>query len=261
MFGNSSECTRVTTSRHSREVSSTLALSTDVTRLRAASKAGARDPLDLGRVVEALIARGGLAARLLAEVDAAGQLAHHEQVGALDDLALERAGVVERLQRPDGPQVGVEAEPLAQAEQPLLGARLVGVGGVPLRAADRGRAARRRRLGRRRASRRSARCRGRRSTRRRRRAPRIRSPRRRRGRGVAAPRISGPMPSPGSVTMRAAIGRGSLARALDEDGPPPVGLGVEGHAERLEVLVEPRARQPLRLAAAPRGLAGPSCSM
>ena len=38
-LGNSSECTRVTTSRHSRLVSSTFILSTEVTRLRAASNA------------------------------------------------------------------------------------------------------------------------------------------------------------------------------------------------------------------------------
>ena len=40
-------------------------------------------------------------------------------------------------QRLDRAQVGVEAEALAQAEQPLLGPRRVGVGRVPLRAADR----------------------------------------------------------------------------------------------------------------------------
>ncbi len=39
MCGNSWECTRVTTSRHSRLVSSTFALSTLVTRERAAPKA------------------------------------------------------------------------------------------------------------------------------------------------------------------------------------------------------------------------------
>ena len=38
-FGNSSACTRVTTSRHSRLVSSTFILSTLVTRERAASNA------------------------------------------------------------------------------------------------------------------------------------------------------------------------------------------------------------------------------
>ena len=75
---------------------------------------------------------------LRAEVDPAGELAHDEQVGALDQLALERAGVVERRQRADRAQVGVQAERLAQPEQALLGARRVRVGRVPLRAADRG---------------------------------------------------------------------------------------------------------------------------
>ena len=39
MFGNSRACSSVTTARHSREVASTLALSTLVTRERAAAKA------------------------------------------------------------------------------------------------------------------------------------------------------------------------------------------------------------------------------
>ena len=53
-------------------------------------------------------------------------------------LALERAGVVQRRQRPTGPQVGVQPEALAESEQALLGAGLVGIGRVPLGAADRG---------------------------------------------------------------------------------------------------------------------------
>ena len=74
----------------------------------------------------------------VAEVDAAGELAHDEQVGALDALALERAGVEQRRARPHRAQVREQAEPLAQAEQALLGPRLARVGGVPLRAADGG---------------------------------------------------------------------------------------------------------------------------
>ena len=53
-------------------------------------------------------------------------------------LALERARVVERGDRADRAQVGEQAEALAQAEQALLGRGRVGVGRVPLRAADRG---------------------------------------------------------------------------------------------------------------------------
>ena len=44
----------------------------------------------------------------------------------------------ERGQRLDRAQVGEQAEALAQAEQALLGAGLVGVGRVPFRAADGG---------------------------------------------------------------------------------------------------------------------------
>jgi hypothetical protein len=79
------------------------------------------DPLDLPRAVLAQVRRVGLRARLRAEVDAAGELADDEQVGALDQLALERARVVERGQRADRAQVGVEAERLAQPEQPCSG--------------------------------------------------------------------------------------------------------------------------------------------
>ena len=88
--------------------------------------------------VGAEVARVVVGARLLAEVDAAGELADDEQVGALDALALERARVVERRERADRAQVREEAQALAQAEQALLGPRRVGVGGVPLRAADGG---------------------------------------------------------------------------------------------------------------------------
>ena len=139
---NSLACSSLTTWRHSLEVSSTLALSTLVTfglaeRRSAAIEGGARDPLDLLGAVGAHVRGDGGGARLLAEVDAAGELAHDQQVGALDALASQRRGVVERRQRLDGAQVRVQPEPLAQPEQPLLGTRLVGVGGVPLRAADR----------------------------------------------------------------------------------------------------------------------------
>ncbi len=95
------------------------------------------DPLDLLARVDARVRRAVFGPLLGAEVDPAGQLPHHQQVGALDDLALQRACVVERAERPDRPQVGEQTQALAQPEQTLLGARLRGVGGVPLRAADR----------------------------------------------------------------------------------------------------------------------------
>ena len=72
----------------------------------------------------------------LAEVDAAGQLAHDEQVDALDDLAPQRRGIGEPGDDGRGPQVREEAEILADAQQPLLGAHVDGER-VPLRPADR----------------------------------------------------------------------------------------------------------------------------
>ena len=124
----------LTTSRHSREVSSTLALSTEVTRgggrcpRRAVRglEAGTGDPLDLAdRVLAGVVGRVAVAAAV-AEVDAAGQLAHDQQVGAGDPLLAQRAGVDQRRAGTHRPQVGVEAHALAQAEQPLLGPRRVG---------------------------------------------------------------------------------------------------------------------------------------
>ena len=75
-------------------------------------------------------------AAAVAEVDAAGQLADDQQVGAGDPLLAQRAGADQGRAGPDRAQVGVEAHALAQAEQALLGARRVRVGGVPLGTAD-----------------------------------------------------------------------------------------------------------------------------
>ena len=59
-----------------------------------------------------------------------------KQVGTGDALFLQRAGGDQGRARPHRAQVGVEAHSLAQAKQALLGARRVGVGGVPFGAAD-----------------------------------------------------------------------------------------------------------------------------
>ncbi len=103
--------------------------------LSPAAGGGAEAPLgqalDLGQGVGARVEGAVPLATPLAEVDAAGQLAHHQQVGPLDALAPQRARVVERRPGAHGPQVGVEAEPRAQPEQALLRARLGGVGCVP----------------------------------------------------------------------------------------------------------------------------------
>jgi hypothetical protein len=97
-----------------------------------------RDSFDLRPRVYAGIRCAVVRARLLAEVDPARQLTHDEQIGPVDQLALERARVVQRRKRLDRAQVGEQAKTLAQAEQSLLGPRLGGIGGVPLRATYRG---------------------------------------------------------------------------------------------------------------------------
>ena len=76
------------------------------------------DPLDLLARVAALVAGGVLLERFLAEVEAAGQLTHDDQVDV---------GVAHRA------QVGVGVKLLAEPEQPLLGAPR---GAVPTRASD-----------------------------------------------------------------------------------------------------------------------------
>ena len=101
----------------------------------------AGDALDLVRGVD-LRVDGALLAVLqrddllgLAEIDAAGQLAHDQDVEALDELALQRGGVGERRIADGRAQVGEQAEILAQPQQAGLGAHVVG-DLVPLRAAD-----------------------------------------------------------------------------------------------------------------------------
>ncbi|KAG1388336.1 hypothetical protein G6F59_016000 [Rhizopus arrhizus] len=118
--GNSSRPMRAATSRHRREVSSTLALSTEVTLpRRSAQVAGA-----VG------------VAGLVAEVDAAGQFAYHHEVHALQQLGLDRRGVQRRLVGAHRAQVGIQAQRLADCQQALFRAHL-GVRVGPLRATDR----------------------------------------------------------------------------------------------------------------------------
>ena len=71
----------------------------------------------------------------LAEIDAAGQLAHDHNVEAFDQLALQRGGVGERRIADRGAQIGEQLEVLAQAQQPGLGALVVSHA-IPFRAAD-----------------------------------------------------------------------------------------------------------------------------
>ena len=104
----------------------------------------ARDANDLvlvvlHHVVGALAATAVFARALLviealsaAEVDASRELADEHHVDAADDLRAQRGRAGQGVVDLDGAQVGVEAQPLADAQKPLLGARGVGVGGVPL---------------------------------------------------------------------------------------------------------------------------------
>src|SRR2546427_122038 len=57
----------------------------------------------------------------LSEVDAPGQLPDDDQVDAVEDLRPERRGRDELRPGADGAEVGVEAEPLAEPEERLLG--------------------------------------------------------------------------------------------------------------------------------------------
>ncbi len=102
----------------------------------------ARDALDLERVVDlrvdaALLAVAEVDDLLgLAEIDAAGELAHDEDVEALDHFLLQRGGCGERRVADGWAQIGEQLEVLAQAEQARLGTRLVRHR-IPFRPADR----------------------------------------------------------------------------------------------------------------------------
>ena len=102
----------------------------------------ARDALDLVGVVDlgvdgALLAVAEIDDLLrLAEIDAAGKLAHDQDVEPLDQLALQRRGVGERRIDDRRPQIGEQRQVLAQAQEPRLGTHLIGHA-VPFRPADR----------------------------------------------------------------------------------------------------------------------------
>ena len=136
----------VTTSRQSTPDFMTLAFSIEQT-LFDAHAAPARRPTAAMRSISKLVVDLGVDGALLAvaevgdglrlaEVDAAGQLADDQDVEALDQLALQRREVGQRVEALRRPQVGEELELLAQPQQPGLGADVVGHL-VPLRPADR----------------------------------------------------------------------------------------------------------------------------
>ena len=108
--GSSSAPSSETTSRQSREVCMTFTLSTDVSRPPRSARdleAAPGDPLDLRPRVLARVEPGSVVARALgAEVEPADELAHDHHV---DPRSARR------------PQIRVDAELLAEPEQPLLG--------------------------------------------------------------------------------------------------------------------------------------------
>src|SRR5258705_133571 len=92
---------------------------------------GPGHPLDLARGVGHGVDRARasvgelLAPAGLAEVEPAGQLADHHDVGALDDRPLEGRGVHQHREAGRRAQVGEEVELLADAEEPALGTLLL----------------------------------------------------------------------------------------------------------------------------------------
>ena len=97
-----------------------------------------QDPFDLRDRVGAGVegARALLVAALrTAEVDAAGQFAHADEIRAADHLLLERRTVGQRVEQRHGAQVGEKSQRLAHPQQALLGTHLrrgvVIVFGVP----------------------------------------------------------------------------------------------------------------------------------
>ncbi len=140
-----SAASALTVSRHRMLVSSTLALSTEHSRLLALARRlepDARDALDLRHAVvhrvEAFASPRALraAAARLAEVDVAGQLAHDHEVEPGDDVGLERRSGGELGIQDRRTQVREQAAaPCGCASNALLGAH-VARQRVVLRAAD-----------------------------------------------------------------------------------------------------------------------------
>ena len=124
----------------------TLRFSIEVTLLRFLRarqlEGDARDAFDLVGVVNlgvdgALLAVAEVSDGLrLAEINAAGEFAQDDDVEALDHLALEARGFGQRRIADRRPDVGEQAEVLAQTQQTRLGPHVVGHL-VPFRPADR----------------------------------------------------------------------------------------------------------------------------
>ena len=142
--GNSRAPRAVTVWRQSRPDSITLAFSTlhiRFWRLRASSNATRATRsislrgVDLGVDAALLAVRQGFDAAWLAEIDAAGALAHDHDVEPAHHVGLEGRGVDQRVQHDGRAQVGEQAEFAAQGEDGEFGP-VVEAEMVPLRAAD-----------------------------------------------------------------------------------------------------------------------------
>ena len=77
----------------------------------------ASDALDLSHGIGTLVHGAVRLARLAAEIQAAGELAHEQQVHAVEDFGLDGGGIAQRGHDLHGPQVGVDAQLGAQPEQ------------------------------------------------------------------------------------------------------------------------------------------------
>ena len=104
-------------------------------------KRKARDTLYLGHGVVlhipcALHTVHMLALALLAEVNAADQLAHNDEIDTAHEIGLQRRVLDERIRHLDRTQIRIESEPLAQAKDGAFGAQRR-LHRIPLRPADR----------------------------------------------------------------------------------------------------------------------------
>ena len=174
----------------------------------------ARDALHLARRCRAWCRRRSVPLALLlarAEVGVAGELAHEQDVDAVEQLGADRREVHQALVDRDRPQVGEQLERLAQREQAVLGAHRARSGPPTwVRPRRRGRAPSRART--RRASRRAAACRSRRWRCRRSRTRRSRAAKPRAA-ATASRHARGPRPPPRGRCRRRAGGRCERCRS------------------------------------------------
>ncbi len=91
---------------------------------------------DLGGAVAAHIDRFRGGAGFLAEINAAGEFAHHHDVHAAQQLRLDRRGMEHGRVGHHGPQIGEQSQRLAQLQQALFRTNL-GIRVRPFRAAHR----------------------------------------------------------------------------------------------------------------------------